>query len=200
MSTNQITETNLDAEAIAEPVVIDLDANITDEQRALMDEFIEDNTPSAPDSLVKGIIAQIGGWEKFVYYAKEIADFGIEDGYTGFDNNAHIYNMFFKHKADLIAFANNLSWNYDCDNVYDLTDKFVPDFGDERIEYVYDTLKEGQQIDDFACFDAVSEWLVWNAAQYVFDNYVVFMNWVNEGRPEEIMFAVDVNTNKVVTE
>ena len=191
------TDTTMNTSAVESAPVLNLEANLTAAEIEGFREFTKDNSGAVGENLAKAIIAKVGGWRKFVYLAPEVLNFGIEHGFDGLKSFSDIYAMFFENKAGLMAFGNELSWDYDCDNVYDLTEKLVSDqpYGDERIAAVYDEVKQGEDIADTECFTDVSKWIVWNAAQYLFDNYIVYSKWVADGRPDEVLIPDEVKAD-----
>ncbi len=149
-------------------------------------EFTQDNIGVIGDRLASGIIERAGGWRAFYTLAPKLVADGIETGFTGFKTKNDVTTMFSTYKEDLVNFANNLSWGYQAKNAYELTLSFLEGKGYtlEDIKDVYDA-KEGDAILNTECYDDVSQWIVWNAVQYIFDSYIVYAKWIADGRPEE---------------
>lgn len=60
-----------------------------------------------PESLVRAVVRQLGGWESFTQSTPDISNYGIDRGFHGFIYTKETEDFAKRHRKDITAMARN---------------------------------------------------------------------------------------------
>lgn len=94
---------------------------------------------SIPESLIRAVVEQIGGWEEFTERAPEVAEHGADSGLSGFTLCADTVKFYASNRDGIRALANAQSAGYG-DPAIVMVSKFQCLRGESWREYNLDTV------------------------------------------------------------
>jgi len=139
-------------------------------------EFI--NSTNIPESLVKAVINQFGGWDDFTESAVDVSNYGIDAGYGAFIYYADTVRFAHDNLEAIIRLAKQWAEQLGQDGAYSFIAGFncLPDYSaDEIAEAIYmHSIDDDTWNDDFV---QVMNALSWFAAEEVCRSYAGFMEY-----------------------
>lgn len=142
----------------------------TDLLDAKIENFVENKTPHLTTTLANNLIKQIGGQELFNDMHIDIIGSGANQGWAGFTHdNDDLVAFYSANKKDLLAMAQEISWDHGSDGANELVQHYIGRDGysqDDVNAVIYNN--SGNFSPELQpCLKSVAAWLSWHALGHI---------------------------------
>lgn len=120
-----------------------------------------------PEKLIRGVVRQIGGWESFTNYARDVYDHGAAGGFTGFTYYADTVPFAWRHRDEIMDLAKELS-----DDIGESMFKMIAGFVTFSWQYTEGEIAEAIYNRKSENRDTILNALAWFALEEVCRSYV----------------------------
>jgi len=123
------------------------------------------NNSSINGDLINAVVDQMGGWESFIESAQDVANYGIDSGFTGFIYTRDTVEFFIKNRRAISQLAKDMADDFG-QNVMDMVCGFncIKDTSEEMKEAVAHCVYGVTLTDED---DTVANALAWFAGEEV---------------------------------